>query len=442
MPINRSNSAFSAPRLLTAMALLCAPLAVTAQVSLTTVVELAQRNSAAVHLAQANVSKADASLAETRDAVIPSVSLSSGLPTFPSVGFTGTPPSLWSVSIQSLVFGVPQKHYIRSAGLALNSAKANLAEAREQVALDASTAYIELDAVERQLVLIRQQEEAAHRLIQIEQQRAEAGIDPLSDVLNARLTAAQMKLKRIHLESSAQALTAQLVSLTGLRTEAIQLDHASIPEIPAIRAGAPVRTLPGIEATQLLTRSRLLQAKGDEEINFLPQLSFGLQYNRSTTLLNDVNSYYRRDLPANNFSSGISIQVPIFNMSARAKARQSAADALKTKVESEQAEQQNNLVIAQLSGSIRELDTLAEVASLKQQIAQEQLKTVLTQLELGTGSDAAPQMSPKAEQLARIDERQKLQESIDASLSLSKARLSLLRALGHISDWLEELKTK
>ena len=51
-------------------------------------------------------------------------------------------------------------------------------------------------------------------------------------------------------------------------------------------------------------------------------------------------------------------------------------------------------------------------------------------------------MSPKAEQLARIDERQKLQESIDASLSLSKARLSLLRALGHISDWLEELKTK
>jgi outer membrane protein TolC len=326
--------------------------------------------------------------------------------------------------------------------MALKSAKANLSEAREQVALDASTAYIELDAVQRQLILIRQQEEAANRLVQIEQQRAEAGIDPLADVLDARLTAAQMRLKRFHLGTSAQSLTAQLVALTGLHADAIQVDHSSIPEIPTIRAGAPSRTLPGIEATQLLAHSRHLQAKGDEEINYLPQLSFGLQYNRNTTLLNDVNYYYKHDLPPNNFSSGISIQVPIFNMSAHAKARQSAADALKAKVESEQAEQQNNLVIAQLSGSIRELDVLAEVASLKQQIAQEQLKTVRTQLKLGTGSDTAPQLSPKAEELASIDERQKLQDSLDANLSLSKARLSLLRALGHMSDWLEELKTK
>jgi hypothetical protein len=92
------------------------------------------------------------------------------------------------------------------------------------------------------------------------------------------------------------------------------------------------------------------------------------------------------------------------------------------------------------------LDSQAEIASLKQQIAGEQLKSVMTQLELGNGSssgtNAQPQLTPKAEQLARIDERQDFEDAIDAGLDLSKARLSLLHALGHMEDWLNELHGK
>jgi hypothetical protein len=99
-----------------------------------------------------------------------------------------------------------------------------------------------------------------------------------------------------------------------------------------------------------------------------------------------------------------------------------------------------------LTGSLRELDAQSEIASLKQQIADEQLKSVLTQLELGNGSGtgvgALPQLTPKAEQLARIDERQKFEDALDAGLDLSKARLNLLRALGHMEDWLNELHGK
>ena len=90
-----------------------------------------------------------------------------------------------------------------------------------------------------------------------------------------------------------------------------------------------------------------------------------------------------------------------------------------------------------------ELDAQAEIASLKQQIADEQLKTVLTQLELGNGAGAEPgsqpQTSPKAEQLARIDERQKTEDALDAGFELAKARLNLLRALGHMDDWLQRI---
>src|SRR6185437_9064982 len=104
-----------------------------------------------------------------------------------------------------------------------------------------------------------------------------------------------------------------------------------------------------------------------------------------TTLLNDVNSFFAKPLPANNFSSGISIRVPIFNMFNRAKARGSAADALRATVEAEEATRQHQVQVATLSGSLRELGAQEEIASLKQQIAQEDVKTVVTEMEVGNG---------------------------------------------------------
>ena len=79
-----------------AAVLVSVPHAAHAQVSLATVVDLAMRNSTGVRAAQADVNKANAVLSETKDAVIPSVSVSTGLPVFPEVGFTGSPPSIWS----------------------------------------------------------------------------------------------------------------------------------------------------------------------------------------------------------------------------------------------------------------------------------------------------------------------------------------------------------
>jgi outer membrane protein TolC len=432
--------------ILIGMAVGSAPPLLSAQVSLSTVVDLAQRNSTAVRIAQADVNKAGGALAESQDVIVPSLLLGTGLPAFPEVGFTGNPPSIWTATVQSLVFSIPQRRYTEAARLGLQAASSSLKDTREQVALDASTAYIELDTVERDLAAANQEEGFATRLVQIEQERAEAGVDPLSELLQARLTAAQIKLKREQLDARAGTLVQQLSALTGLPAGSILPEHASIPEVPQVTGDTPPRRLSSIESAQLMARSKQRLAKGDEEINYLPQLTFVAQYNRNTTLLNDVNSFFARPLPANNFSSGIGIQIPLFDLVHRAKSKQSAADALRATVEAEQAQHQNEIQIAELTGNIRELDTQTEIASLKQQIAGEHLKSVLAQLELGNGSgtgpNAAPQISPKAEQMARIDESEKLEDAQDAGLELVKARLGLLRALGHMQDWLNELHPK
>ncbi len=432
--------------MLIGMTMTTAPALVSAQVSLATMVDLAQRNSSAVRLADADVRKAQATLAETKSVYMPSLTFGSGLPAVPSVGFTGGVPSILNGTAQSLVFSLPQKQYIAAASAGVQAAIFHLKDTREQVALDTSTAYIELDTVEHELDAARQQEIFAERLVSIEQQRTEAGVDPLSELLQAQLTAAQLKLRRLHLETRAGTLTRQLTTLTGLPAGSITPDHASIPEIPAVKADESAHSTNGTESARMFALSKQRIARGDTVHTFLPQISFDAEYLRSTTILNNANDYYKNALPVNNFSSGFSIQVPLFDWGHRAKSKESAADALRATVEAEQAQRQNDVQIAELTGSLHELDTLAEIASLKQQIAKEQLQAVLTQLEMsngaGTGPSAQPQLTPKAEQLARIDERQKYQEALDAGFELSKARLSLLRALGHMEDWLQELHAK
>ncbi|HEX8713079.1 MAG TPA: TolC family protein [Terracidiphilus sp.] len=431
---------------LAGLALLVAPALAGAQVSLTTVVQMAQRNSARVRIAEADVRKAQAGLSESKDVIIPSIDFGTGLPAFPEVGFTGTPPSIWTATVQALIFGIPQKRYIRAAQLGVEASTANLHEAQEQVALDASTAYIELDTVNQELAAAREQQGYASKLVEIEQQRADAGVDPLNDLLQAKLTAAQIKLNELHLEARAATLSKQLANMTGLPDGSISPDHSSIPGIPQISGDTPPREAVRDSSAELEARSKQFVAKGDEEISYLPQLVFGAQYNRNTTLLNNVNYFFAHPIPANNFSSGIAIQVPIFNMFNRAKARASAADALRATVEAEEAAHQHQIQIATLSSSLRELDAQEEIASLKQQIAEQNVKTVIAEMEVGSGAGvgpgAQPPPSPKAEQMARIDERQKYEDSLEAQLSLSKARLNLMHALGHMQDWLNELHTK
>lgn len=435
--------------LLTMLTLVACVGQASAQVSLRTVVDLAQQNSASVRLASADVAKARAALSQSHDAFIPSISFGSGLPAFPVVGYTGSLPTVWDSTVQSLVFSVPQFRYIQAAKLGLRAAELSQKDAMEQVALDASSAYIELDTVDTELSAAHQQEDYASRMVEIEQQRAESGVDPLNDLLEAKLAAAELKLKRLHLETRAATLTKQLSTLTGLSVGSITPDHASIPGIPAVTGGQTPQPTPGLESARELALSKERMARGDQQRLwlFLPEIGFGAQYNRDTTVLNTISrDYFGNKLPINNFSSGFSIKVPIIDFGLRAKARESAAEALRAKVEAEQADQQNDLQIAQLDASLRELDAEADVASLKSQIAGEQLKTVLSQLEFGNGDaggpGAPPQLSPKAEQQARIDERQKYVDSLDAGLDLEKARLNLLRALGHMQDWLNELHAK
>jgi len=439
--VNNQNRGWT--RVVISLVLAAAPAFVHAQVSLRTVVELAQQNSSTVKLAEADVRKAEASLAETEDAYIPNFSLGSQVGY--SHGFPTGQPSLFSATMQSLVLSYSQRQYIKAARAGVQAANLNLKDAREQVALDASTNYIELDTVNSELASAQQQLSFADALVRIEQERDEAGVDSDLDLLQARLRLAEIKLARNHLETRAGTLSKQLSTFTGLPIGSILTDHGSIPEIPEVTGDEVPRNLPSLQSAAEEARSKQFQARGDDLSWRRPSIGFGAVYNYDSNELNSYSTYYNHFTP-NNVSFGLQITVPFFDFALRAKGKASAADALRATVEAEQAQRQNDVQIATLIGNIRELDAQAEIARLKQQIAASQLKSVLTQLELGSGAGngpGAPQpLSPKAEQLARIDERQKFEDSLDAGFDLSKTRLTLLKSLGNMEDWLNEVHAK
>jgi len=411
-------------------------MAASAQISLSSAVDLAEKNSPSVHSAFANVQKAVAALAEARDAYIPNFVL--GVSPGYSYGFPLGYPSLFNASSQSLVISWSQKDYIRAARTAVNAANQNLKDVQQQVELDVALAYVELDSDLREVAALQQEGSSAETLVQLEQDRVSAGVDPKVTQLEAELTAAQVEQKRIQLENDADAMRQKLAHLTGLPGTNLLTTSASIPAPPSANtlasAEPPSATdNPGIQAAYSNARSKWLTAFGDDKQNYRPLAVFGAQY----ALFEKTPGYteYYRNFQYNNLELGVQITFPLFDATRRAKARESSADAAHAQADADAARDLLSEQTSALRGNIRQLAAQQRVAQVQSEIAQEQLKTVETQITSGTGLPNAPGVPPTQGEKVRIEERQYYIDMLEANLAVMKVELNLLKVTGRIDAW-------
>ena len=407
-----------------------------AQVSLATVVDLAEHNSPQVRAAVAEVQRATSALQETKDVYIPSLVLGS------SVGYTyGFPvgqPSVYNINSSSLFYSFSQPDYIRAARAGLNSAQLNLKDGAEQVALDTALAYIQLDYDVRQLAALDQEKGYAERLATIERERLLAGVDGRIEVTRAELTAAQVDQKLLRLEDDANELRQKLAHLTGLPAASFVTDSKSIPASPNFSPEEPMEDRAslnnaGIQAAYANAKAKQFVSVGNEKENYRPRFGFGVEYNRYAKF-NNYQEYYLR-FQHNNFDIGVQITFPIFDATQRAKARESAAEAQRASAQADQTKFQTSEQVHSLRHSLRELAVQQRIAQLRSDLAQEQLESIQAQLENGGGSGNAPAVTPRDEQLARIQERERYLDALDANFQMVKAELTLMRSLGNLQDW-------
>ena len=407
-----------------------------AQVSFSTVVDMALRNSTAVRRAAADVEHAEAAVMETVGAYKPSFSVGSSLGY--SYGFPVGQPSIYSVSAQSLAFSFSQPDYIRSSRAALVAAQLQLKDARQQVILAAALDYVELATVSQQMTALDQQTGFVRRLVEIENERVDAGLDSKVERTQARLTAAQVALRRLHLQNQAEMARDRLGHLTGLNAGDMVADAKTVPGAPLVTEqgvfpGLIKETNSGVKAAYASAQAKLYTAFGDARQNDRPTFVFGGEYNRYAKF-NNYSQYYLR-FQHNNFNVGIQISLPLFDATRKARAKGSSAEAAQAKAQADQLRDQAGEQMLQLQKSIAELAAQEEVAELQNELAQEQLDTISTQLRLGAGGQGGGTPLPKDEQAALIGERSRYIDMLETRFQLTQARLSLLRSTGGMEEW-------
>jgi outer membrane protein TolC len=407
-----------------------------AQISFTTAVGLALKSNPKVLMAKADVDKALAAIQQLRDAYIPSVVGGSGLGP-PSYGFPLGQPSIFNITAQSLVFSYSQRDYLRAAQAAFDAANLSLKDIREGVAEDTAVTYLALDRDMQRQAALQEQQSFADHLVSIVQDRLNAGQDTSIDLTVSRLTAAQIRLARLRAEDETAADQAHLARLIGLPAKALGTTSDSIPTLPVNSSDLTVTTLvtsPAVDSAYAVARSKRETAFGEARYLWRPQISFDGQYSRFAKF-NNLQDYYFR-FQQNNAAVGVQITVPLYDMAHRARAREAAADAAHAEHEADTIRDQFFDSRLRARHTAIELSTRAEIASLDQQLAQQQLDVLLVQLKVGSGNLSGPQMSPKDEQTARIAEREKFVAVLNANFEAQQAQINLLRATGELESWI------
>lgn len=423
-------------------ALLYATIPVSAQISFTSAVDLALRNNPRVKMAHDDVNKAIASLSESKSVFIPNLSSSIGVGS--SYGITVNVPTIFTISAQSLAFNFSQFDYIRAARAGLQASNAALMDIREQIEEDTAITYISLDRAQQRQAAMTDEYGYALKLVTIVQERLDAGRDTPLELKQARRTAVQIRLQQLQLEDQIASFRDHLSRLIGLPADQLETVPASIPSSPVFNLSGSshqdaIPDTPSVLSAEADARSKLEQAFGDARYTWRPQIAFEAQYGRISPI-NNVSTYYNLNGNYNTAFAAVQIKLPFFDSTHKEKARESLADAQHAQHTVEFLRDQQSETRIKLRHSISELAAKAELAELDQGIAEDQLNATTAQLSgLGSGNDSAPPMTPKDELNARILERQRYLEMLDATFQLREAQIYLLRQTGQLQNWIQSI---
>jgi outer membrane protein TolC len=305
---------------------------------------------------------------------------------------------------------------------------------------DTAITYICLDADLERIRAAEEESGFASGLIKIVQQRLDAGQDTQIELTRAKLTGANLRLRQIQLEDDASSQQDHLSHLTGLPSEGLRTDHASIPAFQGLdRSPVKDNVLPeSIQGAYSIAESKLQSAFGDQRKMYRPQIGLGIQYSRLASF-NNYQDYYRPGsfTNYNNLQVGLQFILPLLDFTRRSKARESLAEANRSLHEADQARNQFLEGRHKISNAIRELQARTDVAALERELALNQIDVVRVQL--GQGNPGGQPVTPKEEQNALVQERARYLDFLDADLQLRQTQINLMRSNGQLESWLKSV---
>jgi outer membrane protein TolC len=395
-------------------------------------IELALAHSTNSAATNADVQRSFASYREIRNNYVPQLIAGSGLGW--SYGFPlsleGSAPALVNVVAQSTVFNPAQSQFMKAARTEWQASQALNRDQRNATIQDVAVTYAELAKWEARLARLQQDEALAQQMEKAVSQRLQEGVDSLVDLNKAKLGAARVRLHLAEARGSADVLRRHLATLTGLPVSSIEIAPDTIPALPAVSqeddlASKAAAVNPAIQSADHHALAESFRATGEHRA-LLPSFDLAAQYARLSTF-NNYDQYYRKFQP-NNATLGVSIRLPIFNSSQRARAQAADAEAVKAKAQAAATRNQVSEDTLKLQRAVQQLAAAREVADLEYQVAQSGVEASQTRVDAGTGT-----LHELADTRTQANER--FLASQDAGFEYQRARLALLRATGELEKW-------
>lgn len=431
-------------------ALLVFPSSLTAEpLTLKRVVELTLRHANGLAIATAEQKSAAADYRDMRDSYLPQLMVGSGLG--PSYGYplalAGSAPAIFNVTAQSALFHPELQPFLHSAHSEFAAAGFRSKDERDQVVQDVVLSYAELEKWEQRLDRLREIYPDVQSMRTEVEERVKEGVDSEMDETKARLSEARMRLRIAEAQGAADVLREHLSKLTGLPAAGIQTEGDELPAFPATASdeNAPERAAddsPAYRSAVEHARAQFLKAQGEHRM-WMPSIDFAAQYAELSTF-NNYQNYFEPVKPCStsigtllcpagtfqrsNATLGVSIRIPLFNGSQRARAEAADADAAKAREQADAAHNQISEQTLRLQRAVTQLQAARDVAELEYEIAQKNVEAVETRMKAGTAN--LHDMDS-----ARTQESEKLIALQDATFELERSQVELLRSTGELESW-------
>lgn len=402
-------------------------------ISFRNAMELALEHSGVMGIAAINQWRARKAYDELRANYIPQLTVGSGLGY--SYGFPltleGSAPSVINFNSLNTIFNVPLRKYLKAAKIDWNATSLDVQDKRNGVILDAALTYTQLAQLSQKIETLTAAQKAAEKAQFVSEQRLQQGVDSKLDVTRSELVSARTRLRIAQAQGQADVLRQHLASLMGMQPDAITVDPASVPQIPAISQAddLPARAVENslaVKQAQQKTAAAKLRAEGEHDATKFPTADFASQY----AYLARYNNYdlYFKNYTANNLAVGLNIKFPFFNPVQNARAQEAKADALLAGKQEELTREKVREDTLQLQRSLRQLAAARDVAKLEWEVSQGDFEVVKTRLQTS-------QANLRDEENAQLDIEDKHAAYLDAEFELRRAELQLLRLTGELENW-------
>ena len=397
-------------------------------------IELALQHSGTTAIAAAEQDRAHHAYLELRNLYLPQVVVGSGLgytDGFP-LSLEGSAPAVFNVNTQQYLLNLANQEFMRAAKTEWNASESQKQDARDQVVLETSLTYIQLDQLTSSINVLHQEAQASTRAEDITGQRVHEGVDSEVELTRARLNSARVRLRAAEMQGSADLLRQRLGQLTGLPSESIETMPESIPELPAPPqdqdlATKAVSLSPAVKVADQQALAKEFRARGEHK-QLLPTVDVASQY-AVLARFNNYDQFFLR-FQRNNVTAGVEIRFPFLNFSQRSHAEAADAEALKARRQADAVRNQISNDTLKLQRAVRQLLEAREVAKLEYQLALSDVDAMQAKIESG-GATLRDQEN------ARAAEHDKYAAYLDASFAVQKAELQLMRATGELQKWAE-----